>query len=307
MKLSRNVLALAALALVPTGYALAQTPMGSVSGTVLEGEVSDVFGTRFILEDENGRVLVDPASPYDAAALESGDRVVVTGEETADGFVAHSITLADGTVILSAAAAAADVPTMAAPGAEMTVEEATAYLDGLGLFTEIRFDERDDGRYAFDVVDTDGRSVDIELNLDGAIHEIDVDDDRPSTNVNLATLLPETLQTAISDRGIVDLIDFDIDDRHYEIEGYDASGRKIEIEIGFDQRTGSVAVQTDRPTPSDVDIDAVTAQVEAAGYAVTSSERKPRHIEMIATSPEGSEVRLHVDFEGQVYRETLVR
>lgn len=112
----------------------------------------------------------------------------------------------------------------------LSQEQIAEHLATLG-FSDIRFDEIDDGRYEFEVRDADGRRVDIELWPDTTIHSLDVDDDRRATTVNLATLLPEPLQQAIADLGIIDLMEFDTNSRHYEIEGYDAQGRKIEIDI----------------------------------------------------------------------------
>ncbi|WP_164730512.1 PepSY domain-containing protein [Pelagibacterium montanilacus] len=316
---STHAFALAALAIVPAGYALAQTPLGSLSGTVIEGEVGEVFGQRFILEDGSGRTLVDPAAAFsDDAQLSGGDRVVVVGDDTPDGFVARSITLADGTVILSAPAQAAAAPapaprteTAQAPqpaSAAMSAADAQAMLENSGLFSRVWLDEDDDGHFEFEAVDTDGREVDIDVRRDGTIYEIDVDDDRRANTNNLADLLPEALRSAVAERGIVDLIEFETKGRHYEVEGYDANGRKVEFEIGADARTGSISVESERrPAPANVDVDAARARVEAVGYVVQAVETKPRHIEMVAMSPEGAEVKLDVDFEGEVYRERLIR
>lgn len=128
---------------------------------------------------------------------------------------------------LSGLAAAA--PALAQPSA-LSQQQLTDHLATIG-FSDIRFDEVDDGRYEFEVRDADGRRIDIELWPDATIHSLDVDDDRRASTVNLATLLPASLQQAIADLGIVDLMEFDTNSRHYEIEGYDAQGRKIEIDI----------------------------------------------------------------------------
>lgn len=70
------------------------------TGIAISGEIRDVVGNEFILDDGTGRVIVD-AGPrwYHQLNFKSGDRVTVIGEYDDGEFDAFSITYADGRVI----------------------------------------------------------------------------------------------------------------------------------------------------------------------------------------------------------------
>lgn len=189
-----------------------------------------------------------------------------------------------------------------APGAAWTVQEAIAHLGELGL-TNITLDETEERHYEFDARDSDGREVDIEIGFDGTIRQFDVDDDRRADTADLMMLLPEDARQAAASRGIVEVTEYDRGARQFSIEGYGEDGREIEVEFAVNAPAGAAGGSAG----TDVDIEAATSAVEAAGYSVREVEREPRHLEMLATNPEGENVRLHTDFAGAVNREILVR
>ena len=190
---------------------------------------------------------------------------------------------------------------------QWTVEQATQFLTDFG-FTRVTLDDVENSHYEFEVVDADGREIDIEIGFDGTVRQFDVDDDRRSSTVDLMPLLPQAIQDAAAVRGIAEVTEFDAGRTRYSIEGYTSEGREIEVEFAADSTAATVSVDDGRgPAPDTVDVDAAQSAVEASGYQVTEVERRPNHLEMLATNPEGEQVRLHTDFDGAVYRELLVR
>ncbi|WP_439597340.1 OB-fold nucleic acid binding domain-containing protein [Falsiroseomonas sp.] len=92
-------LAAPALAQAPTPPAATQTPIGAIApgGIAIEGEVTDVFGNRFVLQDGTGRVLVE-AGPdwYHRLDIRQGERLRVTGRPDGRSFDAYTIRREDG-------------------------------------------------------------------------------------------------------------------------------------------------------------------------------------------------------------------
>jgi hypothetical protein len=381
------------------GQAVAQTvsieQLGSNDGISIEGEVRDVLGNRFVLEDDSGRILVETGPERGQEYnLRAGERLKVFGEPDRDGssFEADRIVREDGTEIVISSENAArpdaggaadnDVAgkphvTQRRPGARMSGEDEMAEMLRAAGFTDIRFDERKGRHVEFDALDADGRAVEIGVFHDGTIKMIDVEDDRPARDAALAELLPadivamveafgivdlrefdikpnhveiegydnngldievrlssdgtilkididddlhaqpadfryllpEVVRAAIDERDIVDVREFEAKPRHFELEGYDSSGREIEMEIGHDGRIRKIEVDSRQAhiSPAIGEGELLRA-VEEGGYAYDGSvERKPRHFEVRAVNPEGEPVRLHVDFDGEIYREQLRR
>lgn len=396
MSLSRITLIAATIMAAPVGLAVAQVPIESLSSTVIEGRVGEVFGSRFILEDDGGRVLVETQGDLpDGAVIGTDDQLVIVGTDTPNGFLANAISRDDGTELLgaprppspaAAPASAAAAPssavapearaiTQATPGAALDDAAALAAVEALG-FTNVRLEERGRDHFEYDARDADGRRVEVEIARDGTLRKLDVEDDTRSGTVDLialvpaaigtlakeagmvaldeyeatsrhfkldgytadghdlelefalngtlrkldldndaapgavsvVSLLPAGVQAAIAERGIATVREFETGPRHYKVEGFTEVGREIEIEIGFDDRLGAISVDDGRNAmPQNYDEAALVASVEAAGYQIDRVEPKPRHVEVDAINPEGENVRLHVDFSGEVYRERLVR
>jgi uncharacterized protein YdeI (BOF family) len=93
-------LAAALAAALTTGTAVAQTPIDQLaprSGVTVEGEVTHVFGNRFVVDDGTGSVLVETGPPWHHdISMEVGERVTVTGEPDEGGFDAFVIRRSDG-------------------------------------------------------------------------------------------------------------------------------------------------------------------------------------------------------------------
>ncbi|SFZ86830.1 Peptidase propeptide and YPEB domain-containing protein [Devosia enhydra] len=202
---------------------------------------------------------------------------------------------------------AAPVPPAATRPA-FDADAARALLEGFGL-TDIRLDDDDDGHFEFDARTAEGYQVEIEIGRDGEIRKIDLDDDDDDRgSASLIAALPAGVREALSTRGVVALRDYERKPRHFEIEGVTGEGREIEIELRNDNRVGAVSVSDPRGAQQPAfDEAAFTAAVVAAGYQVSSVSQRPRHVEVDAVNPEGEPVRLHADFDGTVYKETLVR
>jgi hypothetical protein len=292
--------------------------LGNSAGMNIQGEVSDVFGNRFVLDDGTGRVLVEMGpergQEYD---IRAGERLTVFGEPDGDGFDAFRIVREDGSEI---EVRSADGPppwgnaerrpaSDGAPAGQEDVQQIVSMLEAAGL-TDVRLDERKGRHYEFETRDADGREVDIDVFFDGQIKKIDVESDRAAPTVDLTTFLPEAIRAAVAERGIVDLREYDVKRNHAEVDGYDAEGREIEMEIAADGRILKVEIDDDQvraPQPS-VDESTLRTAVEAGGYAWGGDvERKPRHFEVSAVNPEGETVMLHVDLNGEIYKEQLRR
>ena len=292
--------------------------LGNSAGMNIQGEVSDVFGNRFVLDDGTGRVLVETGpergQEYD---IRAGERLTVYGEPDGDGFDAFRIVREDGSEI---EVRSADGPppwanaerrpaSDGAPAGQEDVRQIVSMLEAAGL-TDVRLDERKGRHYEFETRDADGREVDVDVFFDGQIKKIDVESDRAATTVDLTTFLPEVIRAAVAERGIVDLREYDVKRNHVEVEGHDTQGREIEMEIAADGRILKVEIDDDKvraPQPS-VDESTLRTAVEAGGYAWGGDiERKPRHFEVSAVNPEGETVMLHVDLNGEIYKEQLRR
>jgi hypothetical protein len=92
-----------ALAQPPAATGAANTPIGSLApgGVTVEGQVTDVFGNRFVLQDSTGRILVE-AGPdwYHRLDIRQGERLRVTGRPDGRAFDAHVIRREDGREIV---------------------------------------------------------------------------------------------------------------------------------------------------------------------------------------------------------------
>lgn len=93
-----SVLAVTLLGLVHTlPSVLAQTD--GLPDTTIEGRVAEVFGSRFVVETNEGRILVDPVGLLAPLVVSPDDRVSVTGGMAERTLLAKRITSADGSVL----------------------------------------------------------------------------------------------------------------------------------------------------------------------------------------------------------------
>ncbi len=187
----RRLLAAAAipLALGAAGLSLAQTntltaPLAPVAVSALapsaavaaKGEVAEIFGNKFILQDGTGRALVETGPAGESGILvKPGESLTVQGRFE-NGFLhARQITRADGTVV--AVGPAGGPPSgldrlreRVGLGAQPDSEALTGQVQRQG-YTDIRFLGR--GPRHFDVVAKaqDGRERLLHVGFDGTIRE----------------------------------------------------------------------------------------------------------------------------------------
>lgn len=353
MKMTTKLFAALAMVSVPA-IAAAQVDIGSIGnqdGLTIEGTVADVFGNKFVLEDETGRVLVETGpSWFHNIAVTQGERLTIVGEPDGDGFDAYRITRQDGTEIVVrdpngpppwAGGPRANGDDRRAERherrderrvereerreerraergprgenrAEMRAESeqaARAALEGFG-FTDIELDERGPRHFEFDARDADGRQVEIRIDAEGVVTKLEVETERPAVQADFAQLLPEPIRQALARDNVTDIREFERERRHYEVEGFNADGQEVEMDIRLDGQVTKVEIKGTRsaasvPAPSEAQLRQV---VEAGGYQwVGNVQAKPRHHEVIAVNSYGETVELHVDFGGEIYKERLQR
>ncbi|WP_052715961.1 hypothetical protein [Devosia chinhatensis] len=317
MSLSKITLVAAALLAAPAGLALAQVPLDSLSSTVIEGRVGEVFGNRFILEDGEGRVLVEAQGELPAgAAIGTGDALVIVGTDTPNGFLASAITRQDGTEVLSAprpAANPAPVVAPATPAAPVPAAAAAAPLDEAGAraaieamgFSDLRLDDRGRNHFEFKGRDADGRALEIEIALDGTLRKLDVDDDVRASSVDLLALLPDNVASAARAAGLVDLHDYEAGPRHFKLEGYTEAGHDFEIEFGLDGTLRKFDLDDDAPrdalslTP--LLPEGVQAVIAERGIVdVREFEVGPRHYKVEGYTEAGREIEVEIGFDDRV-------
>ncbi|MCC7272360.1 MAG: PepSY domain-containing protein [Alphaproteobacteria bacterium] len=105
MSITRTTLLALATAIGVGGSPLAhaETPIRDVTapgGITITGTVGDVFGNKFVLQDDSGKVLVESGPEWHRRiAVQPGEKVTVSGRPGPGGFEAFAITRADGTRI----------------------------------------------------------------------------------------------------------------------------------------------------------------------------------------------------------------
>lgn len=98
-----GILALALAGGGMLGGAAAQTPIGTLDkgGVTIEGRVTDVFGNKFVLEDQSGRTLVETGPAWHRSIeVRPGEKVKVIGRPDEGGFDAFRIIREDGQEIV---------------------------------------------------------------------------------------------------------------------------------------------------------------------------------------------------------------
>ncbi len=94
----------AALLTLAAAPLMAQTPIGSLpqrGGMTIEGTVTDVFGNRFVLQDDSGRVLVETGPDRNRRLdIKPGEKLRVVGKPDDGGFDAFTIRRGDGSEIV---------------------------------------------------------------------------------------------------------------------------------------------------------------------------------------------------------------
>jgi hypothetical protein len=95
--------------------------------------------------------------------------------------------------------------------------------------------------------------------------------------------------------------------RHFEATARDRGGERVELHLHDD---GEVKVEAENEGPrgelreGDLDERAVRRIVEDAGYVfIGGIERKKKHVEVLAENRQRERVELHVDRNGEIYKE----
>ena len=79
--------------------AFAQDAAAEPTEITIEGKVAEVFGSRFIMETDRGRILLDPAGILAPLTLSPGDKVSATGSLAQRTLLARRVAGADGSVL----------------------------------------------------------------------------------------------------------------------------------------------------------------------------------------------------------------
>ncbi|MDF1601115.1 hypothetical protein PZ895_15240 [Mesorhizobium sp. YIM 152430] len=183
-------------ALIAAAPASAQTAIGDLNASreiTIEGRVTDVFGNKFVLEDDSGRVLVETGPAWWRSTEVSVDEnLTVIGEPGASRtFDAFKIRHGDGREIVIRE------PNMPPPWAGQESREGRAVDD-----------------------DTDRRLQ----------RRADTDDQR---QIDAALSRGIDLKKITEDAGYVFGYDVDRKKNHYEVEAYSADGVEVELHIDF--------------------------------------------------------------------------
>lgn len=258
----------------------------SAQDAQLSGTITETFGRQAVVTTPEGRLLV--TLPDGAEMPATGARVDMAGTRDGETFAATSLTVAPP----------ATNDTAAAPGSDAALPPA---LRGLGL-TEIRSRPDDDGEIHIYARLPEGGGLRAESRGDQLI-EVQADSALPAALV--AALLPEAVRAEPRLSDLPRLTEIDLDDRdEIEIEGYAADGMRVEME--FD-RTGTLRdYELERDDRRSLSGEDARARLEALGYTgIGFIERGGRHVDAIATNPDGEQVEVRLDDQGRVDRERM--
>lgn len=322
MSISRITLIAATILSAPVGLALAQVPLEGLSSTVIEGRVGEVFGNRFILEDESGRVLVEAQGELpDGVVIGTGDQLVIVGSDTPNGFLANAISREDGTELLGAprpqspAATPAGAPALPAPampaptngpaqGAALDEAGALAAVEAMG-FADARIKERGRDHFEYEALDADGRQVDVEIRLDGTLRKLDVDDDARSGSVDLLALVPSEIGNWAKEAGMVELDEYEATSRHFKLDGYTADGHGFELEFALDGTLRKFDLDDDAAAgtlnlASLLPAGVQTVITERGITDVREFEMGPRHYKVEGYTDAGREIEVEIGFDDRL-------
>ena len=265
---TNTALALLLAPLVVAGGEATERPTDD-QGTTVQGQVGDVWGNRFTLEDGEETVLVDAGpSWYQRLAIEAGERLEVTGRIQDETLAAVRIRREDGETVKvrpadgdapwvdqrrgdasgadggeaapgaggeEAAREGGDTPpepSGAAPGIAVDAAEwaiERAVTYGFTLFEEIE----DEGGGVLEIEGwlEDDWAAEIEIALDtGDI----IQEERERGSPDGAGMTPEQVRQALRlavEHGLEGLDEIELDDQIIEVEGYDGDGNELEIEL----------------------------------------------------------------------------
>jgi hypothetical protein len=233
--------------------ASAQTAIGELNaatGITIEGRVTDVFGNKFVLEDDTGRVLVETGpSWWRTTEVAVGERVTVMGEpDQSRTFDAFSIIHEDGREIkIRDPNMPAPWAGRAGPGSEpddaglrpqrradaddqREIDAATAAGIDLKKITEeagfvFGYDvDREDDHYEVEAFAADGAEVELHIDFTGAIRRVEMDD---------PTYDEAGLRQIVESAGYAWRGDIDRKKKHYEVEAVNGHGERVELHVDY--------------------------------------------------------------------------
>ncbi len=244
----------AALLTLVASPLMAQTPIGSLpqrGGMTIEGTVSDVFGNRFVLQDDSGRVLVETGPDRNRRLdIKPGEKLRVVGRSDDGGFDAFTIRRADGSEIVLRSPddkrprAEGPGPRGEGPGPKREARRgppppmpaAAISTDGvLKAITDAGYKpegapERHPRHFEVDAVNADGERVRVHADLDGRVYREVWDrgrgfDERPS----------EAEARRFAETGGYTIVGpLEAHPRHYEVLATDANGRQVRLKLHAD-------------------------------------------------------------------------
>ncbi|KQT86166.1 hypothetical protein [Aurantimonas sp. Leaf443] len=241
--------------------------MGSIS---ISGRVVEIFGDRFVVEDDSGRALVETgregAARTDVAV---GDRVTVEGRFAGGALQARALTKEGGERVTLRA------PRRGDEGAERFADEGPRGGPRHGPDGK-RHGPREDGP----------RAERGEGEEDGwAFWRGGVDTDKATA--------------ALTSTGYRDVSLVDRKKKDASFKATDAAGTVWLVKVGSDN-----AVREREPYRAPLDEAAAKAAVERLGYTYDGDyDTGPRHVEVAARTKDGKAVELELNFDGTLKKE----
>lgn len=227
----------------------------SPEGVAISGRVAEVYGNKFVLQDESGRVLVETGPRwYRAFEPRQGERLTVLGRPEEGSFEAYSV-VREGGERVEIRRPAGPPPWAGGPGrgargpegrggppdrrAEMGLGEAEArrMLEQAG-YRDVGALERKARHYEAEAVNPRGERVEVHVGEDGEIRRERV---RHGDDGRLATRLPDREVGRLAERyGF--RVDGRIrrDDDRVEFEARDPRGDRFEVTLDADGRLREV-------------------------------------------------------------------
>jgi hypothetical protein len=203
-----------------------QTVPAAATEVTVDGRIAEVFGRRFILETDRGRILIDPASAQHVLSIAPGDRISATGAIADRTMLPRRISRQDGAVVYELA-----VPTGAA-GIHATL--AAMQLTPIGQPLRKKHHTEIMARM------TDGRTVYVSLDRLGRVDEIEDAAHDKRTVVPARALSRDDYHDIARRAGFEPLEEIEIKKHHVELLTRNRAGEFVELHI---DRTGYIYKQ----------------------------------------------------------------
>ncbi|MFZ5691266.1 MAG: hypothetical protein ACOY5F_08405 [Pseudomonadota bacterium] len=203
----------------------AQSVPGAAAEMQIEGTVAEVFGARFVIDSENGRLLVDPNGAAAALPVAPGDRVTALGLLRDRTLTASRIARSDGSVLYQAAPPKPSAASL--PEGRIDIEQALAGLQLTPTGPPVRkkhhteiLARMQDGRNVYVSFDRLGRIDEIE---DASHDKATLSPPRPLTEADYRELARKA--------GFEPAGEFEFKKHHAELLTRNRAGELIELHI----------------------------------------------------------------------------